>query len=97
MAWFNLATGAVGGTETGVTARIYALANGWYRCSITATADTTSSGAPGFALGTETGGVNETFLGDGTSGLYLWGATRSGSTNVILYPNGGIFRYPFGG
>lgn len=85
MAWFNLATGAVGGTETGVTARIYPLANGWYRCSITATADTTASGSPGFALGTETGGVNESFLGNGTSGLYLWGAQMEAGVQMSSY------------
>lgn len=85
MAWFNLSTGTVGATESGVTARIQALANGWYRCSISATADTTSSGAPGFALGTETAGVNEIFTGDGSSGLYLWGAQLEAGTQMSSY------------
>lgn len=74
-ATFNLETGAV--IETNGTAVISALANGWYRCALTFTATAASlswdlyvldalylSGSPHL----------HTFMGDGVSGLYLWGA-----------------------
>jgi hypothetical protein len=69
----NLTTGAlVSETVTGMTT-ITALASGWYRISVT-TAAATGSGSPGFfvePLSTSTAG---SYTGDGTSGIFLWGA-----------------------
>jgi hypothetical protein len=64
VAVFNLNTGVVS-SFTASSASIQALSNGWYRCTATATATTTASASLQFRC-------NAT--GDGTSGIYLWGA-----------------------
>jgi len=72
---FNLATGAIG-TSSGFTGTITSVGNGWYRCTVTAVSNATSaSGRIVFRASSvaRTTGVS-TFAGDGTSGVYLWGA-----------------------
>lgn len=68
---FNLLEGAAapqGGTST---YGMQSLGNGWYRCWITAQATTTASASAVFYLSGEAG---LSYTGDGTSGLYIWGA-----------------------
>ena len=70
---FNLDTGAIVFNETGNTSTITALANGWYRCSITRTtgaAQVLSNNKIGIA----NNALSTTYTGDGTSGIYIWGA-----------------------
>jgi len=70
---FNLATGVVG-TVAGTgspSATITALANGWYRCTFTYTPIATSQNIQIRAANADAG---PTFTGDGTSGIYIWGA-----------------------
>jgi len=70
--YFNLDTGTVGTVVAG-SGTITAYPNGWYRC--------TATGVSGGLTGTtflqmcngSTSG-SETYTGDGTSGLYIWGA-----------------------
>jgi hypothetical protein len=75
-ACFNLDAGTVGETQSGVTASIQNIGNGWYRCVISA--DATSSGASttGVALNPQSVdlAVSESVAGDGTSGIFVWGA-----------------------
>ena len=71
-AWFNLATQAVQ-AESGVTASITDVGNGWLRCSITATADATTSARPSIAILTSMGAFTN-YTGDGWSGVFIWGA-----------------------
>jgi len=93
---FNLATGVVsrtsngsGSTLTGVTPTIQSVGNGWYRCSLTATGTAivnaifmlTSSATPTLQA---TDGT-EIYLGDGTSGIYIFGAQLSDSASVDPY------------
>jgi hypothetical protein len=68
--WFDLNSGVVGITGEGVTASILPIANGWYRCSVTAV----SSGSGNVSI--EAGPSNgvRSFTGDGTSGIFIWGA-----------------------
>jgi len=69
---FNLSTGAVG-TTTGITvAQAEDLGNGWYRCEVTATATATASTTLSVQLGTGDQGIS--YTGDGTSGIYIYGA-----------------------
>lgn len=71
-AWFNLSTGVVGSVSgTGVTATIQALGDGWYRCALTYT-QVGTIGRIRIAL-TNANGVFS-YQGDGTSGIYIWGA-----------------------
>jgi hypothetical protein len=72
---FDLNAGAVTQTATGATTAISALGNGWYRCSIT----WTPVAGAGFlylaAVNTAAYTFGTTsFAGDGTSGIYIWGA-----------------------
>jgi hypothetical protein len=68
---FNLATGAVtmnnGGSPT-----ITPVGSGWYRLSVTNTATSTTSGS--FIIQPQLDASTLSYTGDGTSGIFLWGA-----------------------
>jgi hypothetical protein len=67
---FNLTTGTV--TTSNGTASIKDAGNGWYRCTLNATA-TASAASGGLGVYLLSSG-NESFVGDGSSGVYIWGA-----------------------
>jgi hypothetical protein len=68
---FNLATGDIISSGTGVTASIVSFSNGWYRVAGTLQSSATASGNFQIRLGNGTGG---SYQGDGTGTIYLWGA-----------------------
>ena len=69
---FDLQTGTIAATSTG-TGTIQKLPNGWYRCSVAGTSSSTSYSC--FFQVNDTGVASDrTFAGDGTSGIYLYGA-----------------------
>jgi hypothetical protein len=70
-AFFNLATGAVGTTNDLDGSGIEPAGDDYYLCWITATADATASGAPIIYI---TDGETQSYVGDTTSGVYLWNA-----------------------
>ena len=71
-AWFDLTTGVVGGTTTGVVSRgIEAIGNNWYRCTMTVVADTTTTTA---SIYTSTANNVVSYAGSTTSGVLLYGA-----------------------
>jgi len=77
-ATFNLSTGQITASEATTTARISTFPNGWYRCSVTATALAST-----YAVLRHHIAVNGSaaYTGDGTSSLLLWGAQlQTGST-----------------
>ena len=78
---FNLQTGAVT-TGTG-SAVIQNVGDGWYRCSVTGTATSTKTDA--FYIQIQTGTTDVSYTGDGTSGIYLWGAQLEQSATVGEY------------
>jgi hypothetical protein len=67
---FNLTTGAI----TSGPGSITSVGNGWYRCSITPTCDFSATSTVFLLL---YNGSTDTYTGDGTSGIYLWGAQLS--------------------
>jgi hypothetical protein len=71
LAFFNLSTGAAGSVTAGATSKIENAGNGWYRCSITATLTAVESFPSIFV---STGDGTTFYAGDGTSGIYAWGA-----------------------
>jgi hypothetical protein len=75
---FNLLTGTIGviaangGDFTNAAASITPVGNGWYRCVISGTKGSANTNAtPTFILDN---GSGASYLGDGVSGLFLWGA-----------------------
>jgi hypothetical protein len=83
-AWFDLSTGTVGSTVGSPTTSIQSVGNGWYRCSMSQTTTAAQntllsvglSNADGNALG---------YTGDGTSGIYIWGAQLEQRSSVTAY------------
>jgi hypothetical protein len=70
-AYFNLSTGSMG-TSSNCTPYIQDVGNGWYKCSVTATATSTTSNSPGYRIADADN--SSVYTGDGTSGIYIWGA-----------------------
>ena len=68
--WFDLNTGTLGTSESGVS-KIESIGNGWYRCSVTIT---TVLGTQFFIISPSISDNSSSYTGDGTSGVYIFGA-----------------------
>jgi hypothetical protein len=71
---FNLALGTTTTISAGATATIAALQSDWYRCTMTATATATVSSTISLQIGENSTSTTVNYTGDGTSGIYAWGA-----------------------
>jgi len=69
--WFNLSTGAVGTTDSDITASIESCGNGWYRCISTRTALASANGR--IVLYLADADNSTSYDGDSYSGVLLWG------------------------
>jgi hypothetical protein len=81
-AYFDLNTGSVGTVSSGVTASISNAGNGWYRCSTTRTMSAASNA---FIVYMATANNTVLYTGDGTSGLYIWGAQLEIGSTATAY------------
>ncbi len=81
-AYFDLTNGVTGTIGAAATASITASTNGFYRVSITVTV---SAGSNSFAIRTATGNGTSSYTGDGTSGIYVWGAQLEQRSAVTAY------------
>jgi hypothetical protein len=79
---FNLNAGIVSSVSSGTTANITPMNNGWYKCSITMQSVATGTGW--FDYYVDNGTVSS-YTGDGTSGIYLWGAQLEVGTSATSY------------
>jgi hypothetical protein len=78
LAWFNLSAGTIGTVQTGVSASISSVGNGWYRCSVTGSY---TSSQTVFAISS---GDNSTSASSGTT-IYIWGAQLEQRSSVSAY------------
>jgi len=78
---FNLLTGVVSNLSAGVTATAADAGNGWWRLSVTRTSSSGTGRIVAYLLNAGT----TTYTGDGTSGIYIFGAQLSDSASVDPY------------
>tara|TARA_R110001632_G_scaffold34479_1_gene87794 strand:- start:1151 stop:2401 length:1251 start_codon:yes stop_codon:yes gene_type:complete len=83
---YDLSNGLVTASGGGVTAEIEGLTNGWFRCVAKFTANNTASGTAAFFLqNSTTASRGSSYDGDGTSGIYVWGAQLEEATYPTSY------------
>ena len=90
-AYFDLINGVVGTTAgTLLNTAITSAGNGWYRCSITAVTATSTGRIQVYAASAN---GTPSYAGDGTSGIYVWGAQLEAASAATTYTrnNGGVF------
>jgi len=83
LARFDLSTGTVISNANG-KAKITPVGNGWYRCTVTGTKTATTENAYLRMSLINSAGSNN-YLGDGVSGLYIWGAQVEANTKATSY------------
>ncbi len=83
---FDLSSGVLG-TISGYTATIDDVGNGWYRCSATRSFNAVPTSHRFAIISSSTSARLESFTGNGTSGVYIYGAQLNlGSTAKTYFP-----------
>lgn len=74
IAGFDLTAGTAGTPSATVTSAITPAGDGWYRCSIAVPVVTTAASSLQIRLSLNSVATASSYTGDGTSGLFIWGA-----------------------
>jgi hypothetical protein len=85
IAGFDLVNGTAGTPSSGATSSIIPVGDGWYRCSLIYTPATTASTTAQIRIALNSLASPSSYTGDGTSGLFLWGAQLEQSSTVGEY------------
>lgn len=91
--YVNLSTGVVGNVSNVTSSKIESCGNGWYRCFLTFTAVGTAQIS--FNMYVCSANMVASYTGDGTSGLYIWGAkfyAGTGPTSYLPTTSAGVTR-----
>ena len=70
---FNLSNGTISNIQANTTAAIQDVGNGWYRCSITGSANATTTTNINFGVSNDLNQIYPSYTGNGSSGYFLWG------------------------
>ena len=83
---FNLSTGAVASTGSGITSSITDIGDGWYRCRISRAFTMKNDPFSNRVLiGVMESATTVSFVGDTTSGVHVWGGQLEEGTTLTSY------------
>ena len=79
---YDVSAGTVGIKVGSPTTSITSVGNGWYRCTLTKTISTATTAVRAYVDSFAAGTV---YAGDGTSGIYIWGAQFEQRSSATAY------------
>jgi hypothetical protein len=82
---FDLSNGTIIASPTSGSAKIVNYGNGWYRCSVTITIVAGGVGNLDINLADPLDPLNNSYTGDGVSGLFAWGAQLEAGSYPTSY------------
>jgi hypothetical protein len=91
-ATFDLVNGTISATDVGIVSSIQSYGNGWYRCIVS---KAVSAANEVIRINMQTSAIGGNFQGDGTSGIYVFGAqyeTGSVATSYIPTTTAAVTR-----
>lgn len=84
-AYFDLQNGVISKLDSGATATITSVGDGWYRCTATYTATVTTSTIYGVYIGLSADGLNNFYVNPSVKSVYIWGAQLEAGSYTTSY------------